>query len=108
MNTVALVCLIWTLVAYLAAKKLYRAKPIMLLSPAITVPVVTIALMLILGISYQQYHEYTRWIVALLGPATVAFAIPIYEYREVIKRQIVILGLAIVVGMFVGLGALIF
>ena len=38
--------------------------------------------MTIFGISYQTYSEDTQWIVNLLGPATVAFAIPIYRYRK--------------------------
>jgi putative effector of murein hydrolase len=33
-------------------------------------------LMTIFGISYQTYSEDTQWIVNLLGPATVAFAVP--------------------------------
>lgn len=53
---------------------------------AISVPVLTIILMTIFGISYQTYAEDTQWIVNLLGPATVAFAIPIYRYRETIRK----------------------
>lgn len=49
-------------------------------------PVLTIILMMIFGISYQTYSEDTQWIVNLLGPATVAFAIPIYRYRETIRK----------------------
>lgn len=28
----------------------------------------------------------TKWLVLLLGPATVAFAVPIYEQRGLIRR----------------------
>ena len=105
MNAIALACLVWTVAAYWLAKKAYARKQVVWRSPALTVPVLTIALMLALGISYEQYQTYTHWIVALLGPATVAFAIPIYQYRAVIRRQMVILGAAVVVGMVVGVGS---
>lgn len=105
MNIIAAGCFIWTIVLYALAKKCYRAKPIMLLSPAITFSVITIAVMQWLNISYADYNQYTRYISGLLGPATVAFAIPIYQYREVMKRQLPILLAAIIVGMSVGVGS---
>ena len=105
MDYVALACLVWTCFAYFVAKKIYRKKPLMIFSPVVTVSVSTIVLMLLLGISYDTYHKYTQGIVFLLTPVTVAFAIPIYENREVIRRQLPILSIAILVGMFVGVAS---
>ncbi len=72
MNIWSILCLIWTLVAYVVAKRIYQKHPKLWLSPAISVPVLTIILMTIFGISYQTYAEDTQWIVNLLGPATIA------------------------------------
>lgn len=102
MNIWSILCLIWTLVAYFVAKQLYQKHPRWWLSPAISVPVLTILLMMIFGISYQTYAEDTQWIVSLLGPATVAFAVPIYRYRDTIRKNIGVLSIAIIVGMSVG------
>ncbi|OBY75152.1 LrgB family protein [Acinetobacter gyllenbergii] len=102
MNMWSIVCLIWTLLAYIVAKRIYQKHPQLWLSPAISVPVVTILLMAIFGISYQTYAQDTQWIVNLLGPATVAFAVPIYRYRETIRKNLGVLSIAIVVGMSVG------
>lgn len=102
MNLWAGLCLVWTLVAYVIAKKIYSRYPKLWLSPAILVPALTIVLMMIFGVSYQTYQEDTQWIVNLLGPATVAFAVPIYRYRETIRQHLSVLSLAIVVGMTVG------
>ncbi|WP_332604930.1 LrgB family protein [Acinetobacter sp. ESBL14] len=102
MNMWSIVCLIWTLLAYIVAKRIYQKYPQLWLSPAISVPVVTILLMAIFGISYQTYAQDTQWIVNLLGPATVAFAVPIYRYRETIRKNLGVLSIAIVVGMSVG------
>lgn len=102
MNALSIVCLVWTLFAYVIAKKLYQRYQKIWLNPAITVSAVTICLMIVLGISYATYWQDTAWIVKLLGPATVAFAIPIYEYRHLIARYAGVLGVSIVVGMVVG------
>ena len=40
-----------------------------------------------LNVSYRDYIRGTHWLVALLGPATVAFAVPIYEQRALIRRR---------------------
>lgn len=88
MNIWSILCLIWTLAAYIVAKRIYQKNPKLWLSPAISVPVLTIILMTIFGISYQTYSEDTQWIVNLLGPATVAFAVPIYRYRETIRKTL--------------------
>jgi len=102
MNIWSILCLIWTLAAYVVAKRIYQKNPKLWLSPAISVPVLTIILMTIFGISYQTYAEDTQWIVNLLGPATVAFAVPIYRYRETIRKNLGVLSIAIIVGMSVG------
>lgn len=102
MNFWSIACLIWTLLAYLVAKRVYQKHPQLWLSPAISVPVLTIVLMAIFGISYQTYAQDTQWIVGLLGPATVAFAVPIYRYRDTIRKNLGVLSIAIVVGMSVG------
>ena len=102
MDYTALACFIWTCFAYVVAKKIHRKKPLMIFSPVVTVSVSTILLLLAFGINYDTYHKYTQGIVFLLTPVTVAFAVPIYENREVIRRQLPILSIAIMVGMFVG------
>ena len=48
--------------------------------------------------SYHDYIRGTHWLVALLGPATVAFAVPIYEQRRLIRRHWRVLGLGMLAG----------
>lgn len=106
MNIISIGCLIWTILAYVLAKRVYARFPKFWLNPAITVATVTIVLMIVLGISYQTYFADTAWIVELLGPATVAFAIPIYQYRQLIYRYAAVLAVSIVVGMLVGIASI--
>ncbi|MFT4021397.1 MAG: LrgB family protein [Acinetobacter sp.] len=102
MNFWSIGCLIWTFVAYWVAKKIYQKNPKLWLSPVIIVPILTIMLMVVFDISYQTYARDTQWMVGVLGPATVAFAVPIYRYRAIIRQNIGVLSLAVLVGMSVG------
>lgn len=101
-NSISVLCFVLTLIGYVLAKKLHRKYPYMLLAPALLVPFVLIIFMAIFHISYDTYMQDSQWIVWMLGPATVAFAIPIYEYRQVIRNHALSIGLGIVIGMFAG------
>ena len=102
MNSISILCFVLTLAGYILVKKLYRKYPYMLLSPALFVPFLMIIFMAVFHISYDTYMQESQWIVWMLGPATVAFAIPIYEYRQIIKDHAVSIGLGMVAGMVAG------
>lgn len=48
--------------------------------------------------TYRDYLSGTRWLITLLGPATLAFAVPIYRNRELIKRHAWLLALGALAG----------
>jgi putative effector of murein hydrolase len=102
MNMIAMLCFVLTIVGYILTKRLYRKFPYILLSPALFVPFLLIIFMVVFHISYDTYMQESHWIVWMLGPATVAFAIPIFEYRQVIKEHAISIGLGIVIGMLAG------
>lgn len=87
-----------TILFYLAAKALYRRWPVAVLAPLVVTPLALIVLALTLHATYSDYIGATHWLVALLGPATVAFAVPIYEERRLILRYWPVLGFGVVVG----------
>ena len=101
MNTTSLLCVIATIACYILAKKLYRKFPYLLLNPGLFVPFVIIVGMSLFHVSYDTYMQDSKWIMWMLGPATVAFAVPIYEYRKVIRQHAFSISLGIVVGMIV-------
>ncbi|MCB4768118.1 LrgB family protein [Ancylobacter sp. Lp-2] len=99
----ALRILLWSAVTvgfYWGAKQIYRRWPRWWLSPLLVTPVLIAAVVLALHASYRDYIGGTHWLVLLLGPATVAFAIPIYEQRGLIRRHWPVL----LIGMLVGSG----
>jgi predicted murein hydrolase (TIGR00659 family) len=66
--------------------------------PILVAPILVMALVVACHTSYSHYIEGTHWLVALLGPATVAFALPIYEQRGMIRRHWPVLVIGILVG----------
>lgn len=87
-----------TILLYLAAKRLYRRFPKWWLTPLGVTPLLLIALVIGLKADYSGYFSATHWLVALLGPATVAFAIPIFQQRSTIRRYWPVLMVGVLVG----------
>jgi predicted murein hydrolase (TIGR00659 family) len=94
--------LLWltiTLVAYLGAYRVYaRANFHPLLNP---VPIAIIALVIALkatGTGYPAYFEGAQFVHFLLGPATVALAVPLYSQFDKLRRLLVPLGGALLAG----------
>ncbi|HGH5978463.1 TPA: LrgB family protein [Kluyvera georgiana] len=83
----SVLCLVITLVLYFANKRLYRRFRKLPLMPLVLTPVLLV-LMLVFGhISYQNYMGEAHWLLWLLGPATIAFAVPVYDNLAIIKRH---------------------
>jgi len=83
----SIVCLLATLVVYFLNKRLYRRWHRLLLMPLVMTPMVLVALLLVAHISWQDYIGESRWLLWLLGPATLAFAVPVYENMAIIRRH---------------------
>ncbi|MGM4459449.1 LrgB family protein [Salmonella sp. NW140] len=89
MNNVQLsvLCLVITLWIYFANKRLYRRFRKLPLMPLVLTPALLV-LMLVFGhISWQNYIGESHWLLWLLGPATIAFAVPVYDNLAIIKRH---------------------
>jgi putative effector of murein hydrolase len=94
--------LLWltiTLIAYQGAYWIYaRANFHPLLNP---VPIAIVALVLALkatGTGYPAYFEGAQFVHFLLGPATVALAVPLYAQFDKLRRLLLPLGGALVAG----------
>ncbi|SDQ75652.1 LrgB family protein [Paraburkholderia tuberum] len=97
-------CLVLTIALCFASKALYARVRSPWLTPMLTVPAALVAIVVLAHIPYSLYFEDTRWLMWLLGPATVAFAVPIYEYRALLKRHWISLSVGVTVGILVGVG----
>lgn len=93
--------LAFTLLAYLFSRWIYRRTGRYLLSPLILVPTLLLALAVPLHTAYAQYSSNTHWLMLILGPVTVAFAVPIWQQRRLLMRH----WLALMLGMVAGSAA---
>lgn len=97
-------CFVLTVALYFASKELYARFKSPWLTPLLAVPAVLAAIVVIARIPYAVYFQDTRWLMWLLGPATVAFAVPIYEYRDLLRRHWISLTVGVTVGIVVAVG----
>ena len=103
LSTSPLLGLTATLVAYGVAHRIYlrfRANP--LLHPVAIAVLLLIALLLVTETPYSAYFEGAQFVHFLLGPATVALAIPLYQQRDKLKRLWLPLSLTLITGVCIG------
>jgi predicted murein hydrolase (TIGR00659 family) len=92
-----------TLVAYSLAYRLYlHSSSHPLLNPVVTAVAVLIVFLLVTDTSYEAYFEGGQFVHFLLGPATVALAIPLYKQCANLKKLWLPLSVALMIGATVG------
>jgi len=101
MNMIA--ATIITYIVYHLAKKVYRKWNFPLLNPLLISPLVLIWFISMADISADEYINDTKWITNMLGPATVAFAIPIYKHFHLLKKYIGNILISITCGTFIAI-----
>src|SRR5262245_27765767 len=74
-----------TIGVYGASKWLARQSSSRWAAPMISAPLLLLALAWILHIDGSGYLAGTHWLVALFAPTTVAFALPVYQQRDLIR-----------------------
>ncbi|MBJ3815785.1 LrgB family protein [Shimwellia pseudoproteus] len=84
---ISVLCMVITLLLYFTNKRLYRRFRKLPLMPLVMTPILLVAMLVIGHISWQNYIGETHWLLWLLGPATIAFAVPVYDNLAVIKRH---------------------
>src|SRR5450830_1412633 len=88
MNAVLpLIFLLLTLVLFYANQALHRRNPHFLLTPAICTSALLIAILAVTSTPFATYFGETQWLSWLRGPATVAFARPLYQERKLIRKH---------------------
>lgn len=91
-----------TLAAYAGARKLWeRTGRHPSLNPVMVAVVVAGSTLLLLGVDYDDYMVGGEWFTFLLGPATVALALPLHYESSLMRRAALPIFLGIVVGSVV-------
>jgi predicted murein hydrolase (TIGR00659 family) len=94
----AALCLIVTVGLYCGLKRFYRIYPKVLFTPLLLAPVAVVLLLLGTGLPYETYHAGAHWLSEMIGPATVALAVPLYKNADILKKHAV----AIIGSVFFG------
>ncbi|MBS0909923.1 LrgB family protein [Tatumella sp. JGM118] len=84
---VSVLCFVLTLLVYYVNKRLYTRWRTLILMPLVMTPMVLVVMLLITHITWKDYIADSHWLIWLLGPATLAFAVPVYENMAIIKRH---------------------
>jgi predicted murein hydrolase (TIGR00659 family) len=79
-----------TLAAFVVASAVYRrVKLNPMFNPVLLSVIAIVAILTLTDTSYDQYFEGAQFVHFLLGPATVALAIPLYRQFERVKKSAV-------------------
>ena len=101
--------LLWiglTLAAYLFAQWLYRrsgGSP--LLIPVFSAAALVVGVLWLSGTPYQIYAHGTQLLTFLVGPATVALAVPLFGHRARLKATWRPLCIALLIGSVTGIAS---
>ncbi|MEH7109225.1 MULTISPECIES: LrgB family protein [Bacillaceae] len=98
--------IIFTLITfffYRFSKMVYGKWGLPFLHPLLLAPILLIVLITITHVSANQYMGASKWLTHLLGPATVAFAVPIYKNLPLVKKYLGTIVLSITFGTLVAI-----
>ena len=99
--------LLWlavTVTVFWLAKQLYAAAHgLSLLNPVMVSIAAIVALLLLTHTDYDRYFDGAQFIHFMLGPATVALAVPLIEQLAALRRSLVPLSVALLVGALTGI-----
>jgi predicted murein hydrolase (TIGR00659 family) len=95
-----------TLLAYIVAYRLYAASGMNPLANPVAIAVaLLVALLAATGTSYRTYFDGAQFVHFLLGPATVALAVPLYDQRRRLARLALPLTLGLAAGVVTAIGS---
>jgi predicted murein hydrolase (TIGR00659 family) len=99
LSTSPLLWLTVTLLAWLAADALARhSRRNPLVNPVLIAVVLVATLLKLTGTDYSKYFQGAQFVHFLLGPATVALALPLYRHWPLVRRHLLPIAAALVAG----------
>lgn len=88
-----------SILSYLFAVWLKQKLGWAILNPLLVSVVLVIGCLLVFGIDYDTYNGSAKYISYLLTPSTVCLAIPLYKQMELLKKNLLAVGIAILSGV---------
>lgn len=105
MLVIAILFIALTIIVYFVMNTLYMKVRSPFLIPILTSTIVLISILLVFQVPYETYMIGGKWIDALLGPAIVSLAIPLYKQRALIKQYALSIFIGVGVGVIFGMAS---
>lgn len=106
LSTTPLLHLTVTLLAYQIGDRIYRRFGLNpLLNPVVIAIVILVPLLILTDTDYDTYFEGAQFVHFLLGPATVALAIPLFNQIDRVRRSALAILAAILTGSLAAAGS---
>ncbi|MBS4214509.1 MULTISPECIES: LrgB family protein [Neobacillus] len=96
-------CILGTYLIYRLSKKIYGKWPFPLFHHLLLAPTLLIVAISVMHVSANQYLDATKWLTHMLGPATVAFAVPIYKHLPTVKKYLGTIIISTITGSLVAI-----
>jgi putative effector of murein hydrolase len=87
-----------TVLAYAVGRAVHCRYPSPLTTPVVIAVAALMALLIASGVDYSAYRDGSSGIVAFLGPATSALAVPLYRHRRIVAGYVLPAMLALLCG----------
>lgn len=98
MDLLLVACTALTVAVYAASRALSRIYPSPFTTPVFFSTSIIVAVLLCTGLEYRHYEPAKNLMTTLLGPATVALALPIYKNWKTLRAYLLPGGAGIVLG----------
>lgn len=100
-NIITAYSIILTIVVYYFVKRVSKKYPSPFTTPVFLGTIIVIAILLLSSVTYDQYEAAKDVMTYLLGPATVALAVPLYRNRTLLAKYLVPALVGLIVGTVV-------
>lgn len=87
MWTITLLSIVVTISVYLVSRVVAKKFPSPFTTPVFFSTTIIIIFLLVMGFEYSEYELAKEIMTFLLGPATVALAVPLYKNRKVVVKN---------------------
>lgn len=85
---IAILSVLGTLAVYYGMKEIYRRSGSLWLMPLMICPILIVGFLMTMHIPYDEYRSGGQWLQWLLSPVTVAFAVPLYRQRILVRKYL--------------------
>lgn len=96
--TITIFSIIITVFGYILSRKIFNKYKIGVLNPVFLTTSIVIACLLLLGLDFEDYKPAKEIMTFLLGPATVALALPLYNNRKALLSGLI----PVLIGVSIG------